>query len=723
MLKRLLSLRLAMLAIGIAIFLATPGRAQAPASPGLHCGFESVQQAEPSAQAQYQQLLREAARLSADPARLQALPDVTVPVVVHVIHTGGANNISDAQIHDALRILNDDFSKRNADTSTVIVPFQSRIANIGFQFRLAKRDPNGNCTTGITRTYSILTNIGDNQMKSLIVWPVNKYLNIWVSSAANGFGGGYAYGPCSAQPNPGVVLKNIYFGSIGTSTSSNVASRMLTHEVGHYFGLPHTWGPNDNSGLPSNCGIDDGIADTPNTIGSQYNCNLAFSPCTDASGQPILANVQNYMDYSPCAVMFTTGQRAVMRAGLQLACRAQLTTAANLLATGTNDGFVGGPCGPVAAFEPSSPSTCEGSTVTFTDYSYNDPPGAARTYSWTFPGGTPATSTLATPAVTYLTAGQYGATLTVTSTPGGSVTLTRPQLVLVAGANTGLAGPVAESFENAAFPNNFPAPDLRNWVSTSTAPATVALPWQRANPPGGGLTPSNGVACVWVRSNLLADNTLNWLTSPNINLSAYSAASPPMLSFDRAYAQLPVAVAENLQVQFSSDCGTSWTTAASYFSAVLNTMGTLRTNGFTPTAAADWQSLYIPIDPSFIGPYFQLRFQLNSRQGNALYLDNVQISLPTATRTGAQAARYELRLFPNPATAETTVELLLPAPAAVQVRLTDLLGRQVLAATSTGLAAGRQSVALPRAAQLAPGLYLVQVLADGQTLTTKLLVR
>jgi hypothetical protein len=152
-------------------------------------------------------------------------------------------------------------------------------------------------------------------------------------------------------------------------------------------------------------------------------------------------------------------------------------------------------------------------------------------------------------------------------------------------------------------------------------------------------------------------------------------------------------------------------------------MGMLRTNGFTPTAAADWQSLYIPIDPSFIGPYFQLRFQLNSRQGNALYLDNVQISLPTATRTGAQAARYELRLFPNPATAETTVELLLPAPAAVQVRLTDLLGRQVLAATSTGLAAGRQSVALPRAAQLAPGLYLVQVLADGQTLTTKLLVR
>ncbi|MCC2548241.1 hypothetical protein LJY25_17460, partial [Hymenobacter sp. BT175] len=395
MLKPLLLLRRVVLTGGLIIALAAPGRAQAPGSTesALPCGFDSMQQAEfrqqPGAQARYQQFLQEAARLSADPARGQALPDVTVPVVVHVIHTGGSNNISDAQIYDALRILNDDFSKRNADTSTVIPPFQSRIANVGFQFRLAKLDPNGNCTTGITRTYSPLTNVGDNQMKSLIVWPVNKYLNIWVSSAANGYGGGYAFGPCSGAPNPGVVIRNMYFGSIGTSSGSNIASRLLTHEVGHYFGLPHTWGPNDNSGLPTNCGIDDNIADTPNTIGSQYICNLSFSPCTDASGQPILANVQNYMDYSPCAAMFTNGQRAVMRAGLQLACRAQLTTAANLLATGTNDGYVAPPCAPVVAFEPSSPSICEGGTVTFTDYSYNDAPGAARTYSWSFPGGSP----------------------------------------------------------------------------------------------------------------------------------------------------------------------------------------------------------------------------------------------------------------------------------------------------------------------------------------------
>jgi PKD repeat protein len=730
MLKHLLFLRLAVLGGGLMVALATFGQAQAPAgteraTPGLVCGFDHEQQVafrqQPGAQARYEQFLQDVARVSStEQARGQSLPDVTVPVVVHIIHTGGASNISDAQVHDALRILNEDFSKRNADTASIIPAFQSRIANVGFQFRLAQRDPNGNCTTGITRTYSPLTNIGDNQVKSLIVWNQSRYLNIWICANANG-AAGYATSPCFGGPNDGIVIRNDRFGTIGTGLNST-RTRAVTHETGHYFGLQHTWGPTDNPGLPSNCTTDDGIADTPNTIGIN-NCNLSFSPCTDASGQPILANVQNYMEYSGCLSMFTTGQRAVMRASLQLGCRAQLTTAANLLATGTNDGFAGGPCAPVVAFEPSVSSTCEGGTVTFADYSYNDQTGSTRAYSWSFPGGTPATSTLPNPTVTYPTPGHYGATLTVTSTPGGSTTRTRTQLVQVTGANAGLAGPLAESFENPGFPNNFAAPDLRNWTATASAAAALPAAWQRANPPGGGLVASDGGACLWVRSNLLPANTVTWLTSPNINLSAYSASSPPVLSFDRAYALRTTPVNENLQVQVSTDCGVTWTTAASYPSSALNTMGALRSNTFVPTAAADWQPLQIPINPGYVGPYFQVRFQLTSQQGNALYLDHVRIALPTAARSADLAARYGLRLFPNPATAETSLELTLPAPAAVEVRLTDVLGRPVLSPIGTRLPAGRQAVALPGAAQLARGLYLVQVHTGGHSLTSKLLVQ
>jgi PKD repeat protein len=731
MFKSLPSLRAALLSGSFFMAVASPVAAQTPAGvsraypehrSGFRCAFDSAQQAafarQPGAEARYRNFLQEATHLSAaDQARLLAAPDVTVPVVMHIIHTGGTDNISDAQVNDAMRIINEDFSKRNRDTADVIIPFQSRYANVGFKFRLAKLDPNGNCTTGITRTYSTDTNIGDDRVKT-DAWDQNRYLNIWICTNANG-AGGYAYLPCTGGGGDGIVIRAAQFGSIGQSGGSNAAVRSLTHEIGHFFGLPHTWGGSNTPGLASNCGIDDGIADTPNTIGIQGGCNLTFSPCTDAAGRPILSNVQNYMDYASCTRMFTTDQRSVMRASLQLGCRAQMTTLANLLATGTNDGFGGGPCAPVVTFRPSATKICEGNTITFNDYSYNaDLTAAGTVYSWSFPGGTPATSSQRNPTVTYATGGVYDVTLTITSA-GGSSTSSRTQLIQVVGANSGLQAPLAESFENAAFPDNFPTPDLRNWGYSSTS--SVGLAFLRRPSSPGGLVVSDGAACLTFRSNVLPSGSTSWLTSPNINLSSFSAANPPVLSFDRAYAQRTTTVSENLQVQFSTDCGVTWTTAASYFSAALNTMGTARIDGFSPTAATDWQPLRVSIDPSFIGPRFQVRFQLNSRSGNPLFLDHVGLSLPTATRA-ADAARYDLRLYPNPLTAETAVYLTLPAPATVQLRLTDVLGREVLAPAPTRLGAGPQHLLLPQA-HLAPGLYLVQVLTEGQTLSTKLVVR
>jgi len=734
MFKRLPLLRATLLAGTFTLALAGPVAAQTPNSAarsypehrfGFRCAFDSVQQAafqrEPGAEARYKRFLQDVAQhVNSDQARLQAAPDVTVPVVMHIIHTGGADNISDAQVMDALRIINEDFSRTNRDTGNVIPAFQGRYANPGFRFRLARLDENGNCTTGITRTYSSETNIGNDRVKSVIVWDQSKYLNIWICTNANG-AGGYAYLPCTGGAGDGIVIRSAQFGSIGQAGGSNFAARSLTHEIGHYFGLPHTWGGSNTPGLPSNCGIDDGIADTPNTIGFQGGCNLGFSPCTDANGQPILSNVQNYMDYSGCTCMFTSGQRAVMRASLQLGCRAQLTSPANLLATGTNDGFTGGPCAPVVAFQASTSRICEGGSVTFNDFSYNgDLQAPSTTYSWTFPGGVPATSNQRNPTVVYPAGGQYGATLSITTNPGGTTALTQSQLVQVVGPSTGLTAPVAESFEAAGFPNNFTAPDLRNWASTSTSTSTIAN-WQRRTAAPGGLAVSDGTACVALRSNLVAGGTITWLTSPNIDLSSFSASAPPVLAFDRSYAQRTTPVAENLQVQFSNDCGVTWFTAASYFSSSLNTMGTLRTDGFTPSAAADWQTQLVPIDPSYLGSHFQLRFQFGTRGGNPIYLDNVRLALASGTRGASSAAL--LRLFPNPATSETQLELSLAKAGSVQVRLTDMLGRDALVLPVAQLSAGTQRLALPQAARLQPGLYLVQVLAEGQRLTSRLLVR
>ena len=141
-----------LLGIGL-IFMGLPAAAQTPAGhtraypehrTGFRCAFDSAQQAawaqQPGAAATYWAFLRSVDQLPPEAkARLLAAPDVTVPVVMHIIHTGGSNNISDAQVQDALRVINLDYSKTNRDTADVIPAFRSRYANVGYRFRLARR--------------------------------------------------------------------------------------------------------------------------------------------------------------------------------------------------------------------------------------------------------------------------------------------------------------------------------------------------------------------------------------------------------------------------------------------------------------------------------------------------------------------------------------------------------------------------------------------------------
>tara|TARA_B110000211_G_scaffold172317_1_gene194513 strand:+ start:283 stop:732 length:450 start_codon:yes stop_codon:yes gene_type:complete len=77
---------------------------------------------------------------------------ITIPVVVHVVYNNSTNNISDAQIQSQIDILNEDFRRLNADTSSTPLTFQSVAADVEIEFCLASQDPDGITTNGITRT-------------------------------------------------------------------------------------------------------------------------------------------------------------------------------------------------------------------------------------------------------------------------------------------------------------------------------------------------------------------------------------------------------------------------------------------------------------------------------------------------------------------------------------------------------------------------------------------
>ena len=126
---------------------------------GRTCATEAyvaVQQAQdPGLKARQQALQQDVQQALAQQGRGQALQAdvvVTVPVVFHVVYNDAAENIPDAALLSQLEVLNADFRRLNADTLNTPDYFRSFAADTKIQFCLASVDPEGNLTTGITRT-------------------------------------------------------------------------------------------------------------------------------------------------------------------------------------------------------------------------------------------------------------------------------------------------------------------------------------------------------------------------------------------------------------------------------------------------------------------------------------------------------------------------------------------------------------------------------------------
>jgi hypothetical protein len=182
------------------------GKIKAQAQPDyLHCttdnAMDELFRNHPDARAQYEELTRNSIQ-NLQQFKLQnpvlpqgGPPQFIIPVVFHIIHQYGSEDISDAQVQDEIDVLNIDYRLKNPDTANASQPFKSLYADAKIEFRLATKDPNGNCTNGIEHIYSHLTNQGGDDSK-LNPWPRNRYLNIWIVKSIGAQGAaGYAYYP------------------------------------------------------------------------------------------------------------------------------------------------------------------------------------------------------------------------------------------------------------------------------------------------------------------------------------------------------------------------------------------------------------------------------------------------------------------------------------------------------------------------------------------------
>ena len=237
---------------------------------GFNCGHAEMQQKiwkeYPQSLIDYEKILNNLDKFEAEVDKKRGTKKYIIPIVFHILHENGPENISDAQVLDEIKILNRDYNKLNADTANVQPEFKNIIANCNFEFRLATKDPNGNCTNGINHYFTSLTNNAGENSK-INQWNRSQYLNVWVVKSIGMSGvAGYAYLPPNVNGigfrGDGVIILHNYIGSIGTS--SPYTSRALTHEIGHYLGLYHTWGSSNSPEVA--CG-DDGVTDTPPTKG------------------------------------------------------------------------------------------------------------------------------------------------------------------------------------------------------------------------------------------------------------------------------------------------------------------------------------------------------------------------------------------------------------------------------------------------------------------------
>ena len=579
-----------------------------------------------------------------------------IPIVFHVIHKYGSENISKAQIEDEVRILNEDFRKLNSDTSAIVSAFKGIAADSKVEFRLAQIDPNGNCTEGITRAYSLETDNADDNTKYVDpAWPRNKYLNVWVVKKIASGAAGYAYYPSSflSSSVDGILIMDTYIGSIGTGNITR--SRALTHEIGHSLNLAHPWGDSNSPGDANNCNTDDGVTDTPNTIG-WTTCNLSGTSCGS------LDNVQNFMDYSYCTRMYTTGQKARLRAALEssTASRSSLWQASNLIATGTNDGYVSPGCSPLVDFDISLDNICDGSSVQFTDLSYNGDLSQA-TWAWSFPGGNPSTSSEINPIISYPNAGSYNATLTVTN-QFGSDQITKSSVISVLDHSLGEQAPFSYGFENSSFPNN-----------TTDANKSWTLVQGDANPFLRTTSASStGSASVRIKNYSNADGTLNSLISPNIVMPSNLVSTA--ITFKVAYAKRTTTSSDNLKVYLSNNCGESWSLRYSRSGSTLSTNGGVVVSGtFTPTST-QWREETVSMGTYAASPNLRIKFDMVSNGGNYLYIDDINVSIVTSDNSLENLEPF-VEVFPNPITEDTKINCSVYKNAEVLFTLTDLTGR------------------------------------------------
>ncbi len=381
------------------------------------CGFDEKMKEllkDPEGRRIQQLVEKKVQSLIAAPRQQRGNTTLTVPVVIHVMHTGGevgsAYNPNDATLSGAINYLNQVFAGTYNGMEGAVEG--GGVVNMNLTFVLAQRTPSCGATNGIDRVNASFipgyaasgvklngtTGCSDIDLKDFARWNPAEYYNIWIVNKIDGNDGttgsfiaGYSFYPGSPPSLDGIVMLASQF-TAGKTT--------LPHEMGHAFNLYHTFqGSNFYNDCPVNndCSLDgDKVCDTDpisnNVDGNgnfNFTCRSDVNPCT-INNTPYTKNTEhNFMSYTSCRLLFTNGQKTRVEAATELTSRSGFRTSSALTpCSGTR--VINFLVAAASKTESKTGTAAPGDCRTYTDNVYqmtiSSAPGAATVATLAFSG-------------------------------------------------------------------------------------------------------------------------------------------------------------------------------------------------------------------------------------------------------------------------------------------------------------------------------------------------
>lgn len=604
------------------------------------------------------------------PPTMDAFPNdtIVIPVVVHIV-LPDPYRVTDENVQYFIDRLNLDFSGFNEDSTTGSSWYSVRGHSM-LRFALARRDPNGKATTGIERkvgNIQIATTTAQN-IKSvasggLAAWNTSTYYNLWVGSgfATTGLLGispGIGPGATSGTSADGVCVDEMVFANNPCYSDPSFAmGRTAVHEIGHNFGLCHTFQggctsadftSNLTSGTLPNAYLGP-LDDTPPLSTSTSGCPADGT--TNGCSPAVPKMFQNYMDYSDdaCMSLFTIGQVTRMHRVVTQLRSGYLTTQGYLPPAGT-------PANETGVVEVISPGGSE----------YDQANCKTITYSTPFCGLNPTITPKAKIA-------NYGVNLltsvTLNVTVNGVLAASQTYPVSVIGGRTTTLSLPTVSLNNGTnvvkifttnpngSPDGAPANDTitKTIVIDNSIPAATTLPHTEGfengtfNPTINGWKVLNGggsSSTTWSRTSAAfktgaasvimkffgytAVGDVDYLYSPKLNFD--NTSDSVFLTFQYAYKRKSTATAslkDTLSVEITTDCdpaSANWTTLWKKGGTSLATVtSSTSATTWTPTAA-EWTTTPIKVDlNNYKNVPVYVAFKARNGNGQNLYIDDINI--------------------------------------------------------------------------------------------------